>query len=174
MKKLPLTPLRPASPLPTFIRLDSKGNEETRSVGYMDQKEFRAWLVSAASPAAPSSSVAAHERTLLDGLIKIDAYLRSGDPETVLSALDVLAELAAAKDDENYEDAGELLRKLVKEKPEVLLPVLNSDSLAKRIAVTNAFVDVLGDSFEFDPWSSKEERVKGVEAVKALITKSDG
>jgi thioredoxin-like negative regulator of GroEL len=148
----PLAGERGVSAIPTFLALDSDGDELLRTTGFLDAERFGNWLTSALVAADLArdrkEQFREQQRTIGDALKGTDAGERQ---RAVAQLFDLCRDSAASR----QKFAAEALKQC---SPVELCPGLDHPKLATRIAVANALRARLGDEFQFDPWAPAAER----------------
>jgi thioredoxin-like negative regulator of GroEL len=155
--------------VPTFVVLNSDGDEIVRTTGAADAATFGQWLNTALSTAAISAArqdlFKTEKASVVDGLMH-------GDPIAQSKALDMLLDYSFRKEKYFRDFAAENLKSAAKDHPAALLASLNNDKLAVRILAANLLRDQLGPDFVFDPWASAAVRTPIIDKWKTRLASS--
>jgi thiol-disulfide isomerase/thioredoxin len=154
---------RGVSAIPTFLALDSDGEEVLRATGYHDAERFGNWLTSALVAADLArdrkEQFRQQQRAIGEALQGSDAAERQ---RAVATLFDLCHDRAASR----QKFAQEALKQCSAAE---LCPGLDHPKLATRIAVANTLRARLGDTFQFDPWAPAAERSRIVADLSARL-----
>jgi thioredoxin-like negative regulator of GroEL len=155
--------------VPTFILLSSSHDEVDRTTGYLPSAEFLQWLTNGV---VEVKAAAVRQSQFKQELAGIDQLLASTETNASHLAASKLFELCAARDNTITQAAAVRLKALAARDPAAVLEGLNDSRLATRIQAANALRNILGDSFDADPWSDAAAREKAVRDWRAKLAKA--
>jgi thioredoxin 1 len=153
--------------VPTFLMLDSAGEQAATTTGFQDAENLLAWLTNGVTEA---NAAMARQKEAAQKLVEIDQWLAGGDSNSLQKAAAGLLELCANRNEGTRQPANDRLAALARREPSLVLDGMAHPRLAARIATSNLLRKQFGDGFEIDPWSDSASRAKSIAVWREKLT----
>lgn len=147
---------------PTFIILNTHGENIATVSGFKDAPAFVKWINQYTEAAKSGASLAELDKNDF----KLLEMLKSG--QEAKAAFEVVTEQVFQNEYKKNKLILEL-NKIAKEKPNAFLEILNHESLSCRLLVSQIYMNLLKDKFEYDPWDPQEKRKEQIAKLKGLL-----
>ena len=153
--------------VPTFLMLDSAGEQASTTTGFQDAETFLAWLTNGVTEA---NAAVARQKEAAQKLVEIDQWLSGSESNLLQKAAANLLDLCAERNEGTRKAANERLTALAHRQPSLVLDGMAHPRLAVRIAASNLLRKQLGDGFKIDPWSDSASRANGIAGWREKLT----
>jgi thioredoxin-like negative regulator of GroEL len=154
--------------IPAFVLLDSEGDEMAKTSGFMEAPAFSQWLSDGMTNLTASAAQRQEFETRSNEVI---AALGSAELDARAKGLGMVLDYCERRE-RIYRAFGlERLQAIAKTEPALLLEALNHPALMARIRVANLLREMVGQTFDIDPWENAQVRRQGVQEWKERLAK---
>ncbi len=149
------------SGFPTFIMLNTHGETVNSFSGYKNSTDFLKWLNQYKEQAQSGKSLA----KLNENDFKfLEMLKQEKESKAAFEALTEQVFLNSYKKNKLIIE----LNNIAKENPKAFIKILNHESLSCRLLVSQIYLNIYKEKFEYDPWETPEKRQAQIDKLMEL------